>query len=81
MVIQENQVWEVKRGPPLLGPQALQVHLEGLVRKDPQEILLSATQDSQERAVFQEHQGPKDSEAMPGIQGPQVWRLYCPLSP
>lgn len=28
VVIQENQVWEVKRGPPLLGPQALQVHLE-----------------------------------------------------
>ena len=71
----EIQVLEVKRGPRLLGPQALRGHLEWMVREDPQETLLLATQDPQERGVFLDHQGQKDSEEILDVQGLQVGEL------
>lgn len=57
VVTREIQVLKVKRGPHLLGPQALLGHPECLVRKECQETLHLVIQGPQERGVFQECQG------------------------
>lgn len=56
VVTWEIQVLEVKRGPLLSDPQASPVYLEKMVRKESLETLLMATQDPQEREVFQGRQ-------------------------
>lgn len=45
-----------------------------MVREDPQETLLLATQDPQERGVFSDPQGQKDSEEILDVQGLQGQR-------
>lgn len=56
VVTWEIQVLEVKRGPLLSDPQDPPVYLEKMVRKESLETLLMATQDPQEREVFQGRQ-------------------------
>lgn len=50
------QASKVKRGPPLLDPQAHLGLLEWMARKESLETLHLVTQDLLERGVFQEHQ-------------------------
>lgn len=47
----------MKEAPLLLGPQALPVHLEQVVRRESPETLLMATQDPREGGAFRECQG------------------------
>ena len=57
VVSREIQVWKGTRAPLLPDPQALPVYLDRMVRKESLETPLMATQDPQERGVFQECQG------------------------
>lgn len=52
----EIQASKVKRGPPLLDPQAHLGLLEWMAREEFQETLHLVTQDPLEIGVFQEHQ-------------------------
>lgn len=56
VVTWEIQASKVKRGPPLLDPQAHLGLPERMARKESQETLHLVTQDPLERGVFQEHQ-------------------------
>lgn len=56
VVKREIQASKVKRGPPLLDPQAHLGLLEWMARKESPETLHLVTQDPLERGVFQEHQ-------------------------